>query len=51
MLHYLELVYSKNYFNLAKNFLLKAIQNDSKLNRGLSANFCWLRRANHVKFT
>ena len=45
-----------NCFNLTKVFvsrLFKMVENQSAscLNRGLLWNFCWLRRANHVKFT
>ena len=29
----------------------EAIQNNGKLNRGLSGNFWWLISANHMKFT
>ena len=50
------MVYCKNYFEIAKIFLLrlfKIAENQSApgLNRDLSRNFLWLRSANHVKFT
>ena len=30
---------------------MRTNQSAPSLNRGLSSNFCWLRSANHVKFT
>ena len=30
---------------------VKVKKDAPSLNRGLSSNFCWLRNANHVKFT
>ena len=55
-LHCLKLVYNKNYFNLAKIFVLRlfkiaANQTASDLNRGLSENFWLLRIVNYEKFT
>ena len=53
-MHSLELVYSKNYFNLAKIFVLRlfkmlANQTDySGLNNGLSLNFCLMKSANRM---
>ena len=56
ILHCLELVYSKNYFNFTKMFVLKlfkivANQSTPGWNRSLSLNFWWLKSANYVKFT
>ena len=56
MKNYLELVYSKNYFNFTKIFVLEQFKimpnySASGLNRGLSSDFWYLTRANYVKFT
>ena len=54
MLHCLKLVYSKNYFNLTKIFVLrlfKMVTNQTGSNRGLLSNFWSLKSTNHKKFT
>ena len=44
------MVYYKNYFNLAKIFVLMLFRIVAIcLNRGLSSNFWWQRSANHVE--
>ena len=53
---YLELVSTKNQFNLTKIIVLKLFrmvtnQSAPNLNRSLPQNFGLLRNANHVKFT
>ena len=49
-MHCLELLYCKNYSELAKIFILRqTIQNAPGLNRGLPSNFWWLRSVNHMK--
>ena len=46
-----ELVYTKNYCNPTRLFVLVANQYAPGLNRGLSSNIWLLRSAKNVKFT